>query len=340
MLALKVLLKDAEKAKQLLLEKRILNLSYNPQKTVTEIHFPVTSKDNRILHEIKPSHYVETKLQKAKENKTYKEHLAKLTKAQKTMLPSSYDVVGDIIIIELKKDIIKKEKKIGEALLKANRGIKTILRKSGQHEGEFRTQKLKLIAGENKKETVYKENNVKLKLDVEKVYFSSRLSTERKRICSQIKKGENILVMFSGCGPYPLVISKNTDAKKIFAIEKNPIAHNYAVENATINKLKNIELIKGDVRTVIPKLKNKFDRILMPLPKDAEDFLDLALCVSKKGTIIHFYDFEQEKDIKKAEEKIMKAGKRNKKTCKILTVVKCGQYSPGKFRICVDFMLL
>ena len=77
----------------------------------------------------------------------------------------------------------------------------------------------------------------------------------------------------------------------------------------------------------------------MPLPKGAEDFLDLALSVSKKGTLIHFYDFEHESEIKKAEDKVRMACNINKVQCKIKETVKCGQYSPGKFRLCVDFMI-
>jgi tRNA (guanine37-N1)-methyltransferase len=341
MLALRVFLKDAEKAKKLLIEKGQLDKTHKIKKKEKIIFFPVSARDKKIVKKLKLSSYTHTNFEKNRNEKNYKDYLKnKLTKTETSLLPSSFDVIGDIIILEIKEGISKKEKQIGKALLKANQSIRTILKKSGQHEGEFRTQKLKLIAGKNKKETTYKENNIKLKLNVEKVYFSSRLSTERKRICEQVKKGEIILVMFSGCGPYPIMISKNTEAKKILAIEKNPLAHKYALKNLAFNKTKNIELINGDVREQIPKLSDKFDRILMPLPKEAEDFLDLALTVSKKGTIIHFYDFEHERDIIKAEEKVMKALKRNKKTCKILTVEKCGQYSPGKFRFCVDFQIL
>ena len=104
-----------------------------------------------------------------------------------------------------------KEKDISQYLLDTNKSINTILKKSGQHSGEFRTQKLKYLAGEDKKEAIYKENSILLKLDVEEVYFSPRLSTERKRIFEQVKKDEKVLVMFCGCAPYPCTISKNTN---------------------------------------------------------------------------------------------------------------------------------
>lgn len=339
MLTLKVVLSQAEKLKKFLLEKELYDKNYKPHKTTNHIFFPVIKKIK--LPSTIHATYEEILLNKSKKEVNYKKLIkSKLSKTEFHELPSSYDVIGDIIIIEIKEDLIKHEKLIGSALLKTHKNIKTILKKSGIHSGEFRTQQLKYVAGENKKVTEYKENNVNIKLDVEKIYFSPRLSTERKRIYQLIKPNERVLVMFSGSGVYPIVISKNTQSKKIVGIEKNPLAHKYAEENIKLNKLNNIELFIGDVKDIIPKLTEKFDRILMPLPKGAEIFLDLAFKVSKKGTIIHFYDFEHESELKKGEEKVENACIQNKIKCKILKTIKCGQYSPGKFRICIDFQII
>ena len=141
--------------------------------------------------------------------------------------------------------------------------------------------------------------------------------------------------MFSGVAPYPCVIAKNSKAKEIYAVEINPKCHKYAQENIQLNKLDNIKLYKGDVRKILPKIKKRFDRIIMPLPKSAESFLDIAIKKLKPKGIIHFYEFQLEKDIPKASiEKI-------KKHCKpkILKIIKCGQYSPRKYHVCVDFKI-
>ena len=245
---------------------------------------------------------------------------------------TSYDIVGDLIIIN---DIVKR--KIAEKLLKTHKNVKVVLVKQKKYSGKYRLPKLKVIAGEKRKETIHKENNVRLKLDVEKVYFSSRMSTERKRIYLQVKPKESILVMFSGSGVYPCVIAKNTKAKEIYGIEINPIAHKYALENLKLNKINNVKLFKGDVKKVIPKSKKKFDRVLMPLPKGGEDYLDIALKVVKKNGIVHFYDFLHEDEFDKTVEKIDRACKNLKKKYKIIKIVKCGQFSPRVYRICVDF---
>lgn len=332
MLAAKVNLNNAEKIKNLLIKKELLIKNYKPEKDDLYIYYPVKNKLKSKLIE-----YLDKEFQESKKTLDYKD-LLNFDNETKKKLPSSFDIIGDIIIIELEKFSKNQEKEIAKALLQTNKNIKTILKKAGHFKGEFRTRKLSYLDGENKKETIHKENNVKIKLNVEKVYFSPRLSTERKRISDQIKKKETILVMFSGSGVYPLVIAKNTQAKEIVAIEKNKIAHKYAIENQKINKINNITFIEGDVKKIIPKINKKFDRIIMPLPKGAENFLDLALLVSKKNTIIHFYDFEHENEFNNAIEKIKSKSKNIK--YEIKKIVKCGQYSPGKYRLCVDFQII
>ena len=259
----------------------------------------------------------------------------KLNKKELELVPTSFDVVGDILIFaDFPKELERKEKIIGKEILKLLKNVKVICKKTHKYSGEYRLPKLKIIAGEKRKETVYKENNIRLKLNVEKVYFSPRLSNERKRINSLIKKGESVLVMFSGSGVYPINIAKNTKAKEIYGVEINPAAHKYAEENVKLNKINNIRLFLGDIRRIIPQLNRKFDRALMPLPKGAENFLDLALKVVKKNGIIHFYTFLEEENINK--KFINRYLKKYINKFKIINIVKCGAFGPRIFRVCAD----
>ncbi|MBW2975347.1 class I SAM-dependent methyltransferase family protein [Candidatus Woesearchaeota archaeon] len=273
---------------------------------------------------------------------TLKEHLkTKLTKKQLALVPSSFDMLGDLAIFsDFPKELKDKEKLIAESLLKLHKNIKVVLKKTRKYSGDFRTPKLKILAGERRKETELNENNVRLKLDPEKAYFSIRLATERKRISEQVKENEDILVLFSGVGPYPLVIAKNKKPKIIYSVEINPLACKYQKENILANKAGNIKLFQGDVKKIVPKLKKRFDRILMPLPRGAENYLATALKAAKKGSIIHFYDFLHENEFSDAEEKIDKACKKEKKRFRILNLVKCGQFGPGIYRVCVDFRVI
>ena len=385
----------------------------------------------------------------------------------------SFEIVGDIAITEIPLEVEKYEKKIGEAIMKVNPSIKVVLKKSGIHEGEFRTQELKNIAGENRKETIYTENNIKLKINPQTVYFSSKLSTEREQLMSEIEDNSRILVMFSGCGPYSYVaLRKNPDIGRITSIELNPQGHKYAIESLELNKniikksqiydnligflntnqipaiekilRKNLNYLKlnfinGDVKEEIDKLtlspisninsqtqednelfyknhpryvfdqinesnkktynlnfdklkdpedlipflilygskldfniqiKNQiysfntqykksllfnyleneckipiekihlFDEIFMPLPKDAEMFLEEAFKIAAKDAKIHMYDFVHDNEFPhETEKKVIEAGKKYGKEIEIIQTRKVGQYAPKKFRVCCDFIV-
>jgi tRNA (guanine37-N1)-methyltransferase len=254
-----------------------------------------------------------------------------LTEKELEIAPSSFDVIGDIAITEIPKELEKKEKKIGEQLLKFKH-IKTVLKKESKVENEFRLRKYKFLAGEDKRETLHIEYGCRFKLNLEKVYFSPRLANERDRIVKQVKENEKVLVMFAGIGPYAIQIAKRSDAKEVYAIEINPEAVKYMEENIRLNKVQDkIKIFAGDVHEIVPKLKEKFDRIVMPLPKGNENFLDLAKMVSKKDTIIHFYTFasSEEDAIKKINYKI-----------KVLNCVRCGSYAKDLYRFCVDFIFM
>ena len=52
---------------------------------------------------------------------------------------------------------------------------------------------------------------------------------------------------------------------------------------------------------------------------------------------MHFYGFSEENNYKKIIKNIEEECRKQKKKYEILNIVKCGQFSPGVNRICVDF---
>src|SRR3989344_209177 len=241
---------------------------------------------------------------------------------------TSFDQIGNIAVFNEK---ITKEK--AKSFL--NNRTKTVAYKSKKYSGKFRLSKIKILAGIKTKETIHRENNVLLKLNIEKCYFSVRSASERLRIAKQVKKDESILVMFSGIAPFPLVIEKNSNPKEIYAIELNKNCHKYAKENLILNKSRKIKLFQGDVRKVLPKINKKFDRIIMPHPSDSFSYLDLTLNFIKNKVIIHFYTFGQEKELKDIKNKILSYSKK----IKIKKIVKAGVYSPYTYRLCFDLRI-
>ncbi len=353
MLAAKAELKNAERVKQFLIQHQLLHPQYLLVKEFGYIYFPMIK-----TAKVPQAQVLNTKFSfpsKAKALLPQDVLSGKLTAKELKFLPHSQEQVGKILILEIPQELEKKERVIAEAYLKTNKQIETVVKKEEIHEGEYRLRKVRVLAGKNTKETIHKESGVLLKLHLEKAYFSARLVGERLRIAKQVKKGEDVLVMFSGAGPYLCILGKHSKAHKIYGIELNPLAHQYALENVRLNNLQwKVVLYEGDVRKIVPKIgstadKNRidqkrrgktFDRIVMPLPKTGELFLDVALKAAKKGAMIHFYTFCRGEEIKSEGEKIKKLCKQWKRPVKILRAVQCGQSAPYVFRVCLDMKVL
>ncbi len=337
MLAAKVALKDAQTIKKVLLDKKNIDYSYLLIKDKRYIYFPALKK-----HRIKGVSYVEKRFRKKNITKNVTDLLkGKLTQKELSLLPKSQEVVGSIMILEVPEELFKKETIIAKAYLDFNKNIQTVVKKTKIHSGVFRTRGVKIIAGKRAKQTVHLESGVRLLLHLEKTYFSARLGHERLRIAKQVKKGEEILVMFSGSAPYPLVLAKHSQPKSIVGIEINPEAHKFGLENLRLNKCENkIKLYNGDVRMVLPTLRKKFDRVLMPLPKTSEEFLDIALPKVRKGGTINLYAFLNEKDIAPEAKRIKRMCKDLGYPVRMLRKVKCGQHAPYTFRVCFDMRVM
>ena len=328
MKCVKVSLKHAEEVKNKLLDLGVFDYNYKIFKDKNHIYFPVN-------YSVKYFDIVDKKLTIRKPKLTLKEALLnKLTKKEFSLLVKSYDLVGKIAILEINRNLLKKKKIIAKVLLDTNKNIKTVVRKVGEHKGEYRTQNYEFLLGEKKFETLHKENGVLLNLNIKKVYYSPRSSNERLRISTLVKTSESVLVMFSGIGVCPLVISKHSSAREIYGIEINPDACKYADKNLKLNHIKNVKFFCCDVKKVLPKLNKKFDRIIMPLPKTSSDFIELALKFLNKKGFIHFYCFSTKENIKDIANSI-----REKCGCSIINIVKAGQQSPRTYRYCIDFKL-
>jgi tRNA (guanine37-N1)-methyltransferase len=344
MLVTKTPLREAQKVKQVIIKNNLLNSEYLLEKDSKFIYFPLNIKKTQISaikKKIKTT-IINKSLKKKTQPPTLQELLKnKFTKKELSLIPSSQERVGSILILEIPRELIKKETHLAKAFLETVQGIITVVKKEHFHEGTYRLRKVRVLAGKKTKETTHTESGIKLKLDLEKTYFSARSANERLRISKLIKPNEEILIMFSGAAPYPLVLAKNSSVKKIWGIEINPLAHQYALNNVKLNKLESKIIIQnGDVRELLPKIKKKFDRIIMPLPKTAEEFLDVALKKAKPNTIIHLYAFLNETDISKEAKVIKEICNQNKHKVRVLRKVKCGQFSPNIFRVCFDLKIL
>ncbi|MCH8324269.1 MAG: class I SAM-dependent methyltransferase family protein [Thaumarchaeota archaeon] len=213
-----------------------------------------------------------------------------LTDQESEELFSAFDQIGDIIVIRIPDSLLSKKKVIGETLLKEVSTAKSVLYQSSDVTGDFRTRSLELLAGEDKTETEYKEFGCRFFVDVEKAFFSPRLSTERERIADIIRDGETVINMFGGVGMFSILAAKNKKCT-VYNIDINPVASQLCEKNISLNKLVGeVISLNGDAAQIVnDQLKEKGDRTLMLLPERSDEFLESAILATKNGGIIHYY---------------------------------------------------
>lgn len=277
----------------------------------------------------------------------------KIPDADLALVPRAFEIVGDIAVLELPKEISKHKNAISDALLNTQKNVRVVLLKTEDVGGKYRVPEYNVLAHrerdfshtpkwarpEELTETIHNESGARYRIDLAKAYFTSKLSGERVRIAEMVKNRESILVLFAGVGPFAISIAKKRDVK-ITAIEINPDAVKMFEDNVLLNKAEGkIKVLEGDVGKLLPKLKGKFDRIVMPAPKNAADFLEIALAKAKKGGIVHLYTFAEIEELETLGEKIKQRCLIAKKKVKILDVKKAGEIGPYKYRVAVDIKI-
>ena len=258
------------------------------------------------------------------------------------LVPSSFDIIGSkgdaVAIIEIPELLLEYETVLAETLMQVHKNVRSVLAKSSERHGELRLRDYRLIMGDPDTEVIHKESGCRFKLDPRVTYFSTRESSERERICKQITSPEEVLVMFSGVGPFPICIAKHNQGTRCVAIELNEDAHRYCLENIRLNKLEDrVTAIQGDVREVCPSLDTRFDRVLTPLPKGAHLFLDVTVPMVKSGGVLHFYHWAPDNDpysdaFKLVEDAASEYGRK----CEFMGGVRVAKYSPRVSKVRID----
>jgi tRNA (guanine37-N1)-methyltransferase len=212
-----------------------------------------------------------------------------------TRVCKSFDIVGDIAITRFKPESKKHHLTIANAIMDVHKNVRTVLAQTSSVRGNFRLRKLDYITGEKRTVTIHKEFGCLFRVDVRKSYFSPRLIHERMRIARQVGNREKLVNMFAGVGCFSIVIAKNSNAEKVYSIDINPAAFMYMQENIRRNRVyQKVVPLLGDAKEVIKtKLCHVVDRVVMPLPGKAFEYLPYSLLALKqRGGWIHYYDFE------------------------------------------------
>ncbi len=243
----------------------------------------------------------------------------------------SFEQIADIALIEE-----EHPKEVADALIRADNAIESVYNIESKVKGDERTRELKHIAGGKGTEVIHREYGASIKVDLEDVYFSARLATERNRVASQIEKGEKVLDMFAGAGPF--TIHAALKCANVTATDINPVAIQYIEKNAEINNVEEkVTALNIDAREISD---SGFDRIIMNLPHTANEYLDKAIDVAGDGAIIHLYDIQSEPEIfSETEREIRKVASDKGVDIEIISEVNVRSYAPHEYNICIDFRL-
>ena len=298
---LRVPKKQGEESIALISEARVVDKEFEVQRDEDFLYIPLISqpkedtlktlRENGVAYQILTCTFRERKKQKLSLTEMLSTELPPHLLAS---LPHALDFVGDIAIIEIPQELDAHKKIIGEAILKTNKNIRTVLAKAGAISGTYRLREFSVIGGEQKTESVHREFGCQYSVDVAKAYFSPRLSYEHKRVTSLVKENETIVDMFAGVGPFSILIAKTHQNVKVYAIDANPHAFEYLKKNIRLNRaIGEVHPFLGDARHIVDeKVTGVADRVIMNLPEKAIEFVDAACRALKpEGGIIHFYSF-------------------------------------------------
>ena len=251
-------------------------------------------------------------------------------------LPKKWEKIGDIVIIKIDSKLNKHKLAIGETYSKVLK-CKTILNDIGGIKGELRQPKIKFIYGDKDTITVHKENNIKFKLDPQKIMFSSGNMNERIRMATISNSKETVVDLFAGIGYFSLPIAVYSKPKKIIAFEKNSISFSFLKENIVLNHVTEIvEPVLGDCRKVAPH--NIADRVILGYFGNTYKFLQTALnCLKNETGIIHYHDIFPEENIPKKAMTLVK--EKIKKDVKLINYNIVKSYAPGIKHVVFDIKI-
>jgi len=343
--------KQGEKTIQLLTKLKLLNRKLAPQTVDDQLHLPLSRapqpQERRVLDSVlgKQSLLYEKFPFRAETIGSLEEVLARqLPSSIIPLVSKSFDVIGDIAIIDLSPTTEPFEKSIAEALMKVHKNVKTVYSKAGPITDNQRLRPLHHILGANRTQTIHTEMGCRFKIDISKAFFSPRLSAEHGRVAEQVRPGECVIDMFAGVGPFSILIAKRLNDVQIHAIDANPEATKLIEENARMNKVQDrIKVWSGDARVVVKNnLEGIAARVIMNHPSQAREFLEPACeALGRDGGIVHYYTFAEGADCELEARKELAGALDNAgwKVEKFMATRKVRGVAPMKWQVVLDAKL-
>ncbi|WP_247002168.1 class I SAM-dependent methyltransferase [Halosolutus gelatinilyticus] len=247
----------------------------------------------------------------------------------------SYERLGDVVLLD--EDSEERALQLAQAIVDSDLPVETVLNKQSKVKGETRVRDWELLAGEST-ETVHREYGCEFLLDLDAVYFSPRLATERYRVAEQVAADDRAFDMFAGVGPFVVPFAKRS--AECVGVDINGTAIEYLRENARRNGVADrITAVHGDVREVAGEYEDWATRLVMNLPHSADEFLDTAIELAGDDCVLHYYDIQHEDAPFDPGERAIRAaaGAEYDVTVETRRIVR--SYAPHEVNVCLDVRL-
>ncbi len=227
--------------------------------------------------------------------RTYRD-LLDLPPREAELLPRSFDIVGDIVLVRIPPELRARSEEIGQALLRFVPGARLVARDEGVH-GPERRHTLVPLAGEGPFRTRHRENGLELEVDVARAYFSPRLGREHARVARLVAPGETVFDLFCGVGPFALTIAREGRARRIVAVDSNPAAIELLVATAQRARLAAaVTPLVAPVEGFLPSA-GVADRVVMNLPHGGIKYIAQVGTVVAAGGVLHYYEVTERDDV-------------------------------------------
>jgi len=205
------------------------------------------------------------------------------------LLPRSFDVVGDIVLIHLPPELEERAGEVGSALLAFVPGARLVGMDRGV-EGPERLRKLERIAGTGSWTTRHLENGLSLEVDLERAYFSPRLAREHALVAAAVRPGETVYDLCCGIGPFALTIARDGRAHDVVAVDFNPDAVRLLRVNLErLGLAGKVRPLESRIEEFLPTARPA-DRVILNLPREGIKYIpSVASAVGPRGTL-HYYE--------------------------------------------------
>lgn len=217
-------------------------------------------------------------------------------------VPEGWERHGDVLVLRLPPVLERHGETVARAFADSMQ-LKCVLEASGGIQGEFREMQARILWGDDPIAT-HVEGGVRYRFDASRLMFSAGNVHERMRVGRISMHGETVVDLFAGIGYFTLPAAVHARPDRIHALEKNPYAYRWLVENVKLNQVEAIvEPWHGDNREF--PARGMADRVFMgyvgghwqrgegePAWRGGTaPFLPAALALLKPaGGVVHYHD--------------------------------------------------